>query len=75
MAFFNDILENEINSPAYKTDDLMIVNDDCMNLLKSMKNESVDCFVSDVPYRVSAGGGGMTRNGKKYMSRNPLSSC
>lgn len=33
-----------------------IINDDCLNALKDIKNESIDLVVSDVPYTIIAGG-------------------
>lgn len=37
--------------------DIRIYNDDCLNILQNMEEESVDLCVSDVPYKISSGGG------------------
>ena len=34
----------------------MLYNDDCLNVFKNIKNESIDCVVTDCPYKIIAGG-------------------
>lgn len=34
----------------------MLYNDDCLNVLKNMPNESVDLVVTDCPYHIVSGG-------------------
>lgn len=38
------------------TDNIKLYNNDCLNIFKSIQNESIDLIVSDVPYRVISGG-------------------
>jgi site-specific DNA-methyltransferase (adenine-specific) len=33
-----------------------LYNDNCLNVFKDIATESIDCFVSDVPYKIVAGG-------------------
>ena len=42
--------------PYYEDDYVTLYNDDCMNILKEMKDESIDCVVTDCPYHIIAGG-------------------
>jgi DNA modification methylase len=35
---------------------IMLYNDDCLNVLKGIANESIDCVVTDCPYKIIAGG-------------------
>lgn len=51
------ILENEnfklaLNSALYKTDVMrsVLVNDDCLNILSNIENESIDAVITDPPY-------------------------
>lgn len=67
MAFFNNLFSGEI-APDYQTENTILFNNDCMKVLKDMKDNSVDLIVTDPPYRITSGGGGKTRNGKKYCS-------
>ena len=34
----------------------MLFNDDCINVLKDMDNDTVDLIVTDCPYKIIAGG-------------------
>lgn len=42
-----------------------LFNDDCLNILSEMSAESVDCVVTDCPYRISAGGVTIEVGGKE----------
>ena len=37
-------------------EDIILYNDDCINVLKDMDNESVDLIVTDCPYKIISGG-------------------
>lgn len=37
-------------------EDIILYNDDCINILKDMNNESVDLIVTDCPYKIISGG-------------------
>lgn len=37
-------------------EDIILYNDDCINVLKDMVNESVDLIVTDCPYKIISGG-------------------
>lgn len=39
----------------------VIYNDDCMNVLSMLPNDSVDCIVTDPPYEIEKRGGGITQ--------------
>lgn len=67
MAFFNELFSGDI-TPDYETENVVLFNKDCLNVLKTMKNNSVDLCVTDPPYRITNGGGGITKDGKKYCS-------
>lgn len=36
--------------------DVKLLHGDCLELMKDIPNKSVDCVISDVPYRVGARG-------------------
>ena len=36
--------------------DINLYNDDCLNVLKNIGSESIDCVVTDCPYKIIAGG-------------------
>ena len=40
----------------------MLYNDDCLNVLKNLPNESVDLVVTDCPYRITGGGSNADTN-------------
>lgn len=46
---------------------IKLYNDDCIKILKNIKNESIDLIVTDPPYRICSGGcsTGAYGNGKK----------
>ena len=57
------ILENEnfklaLNSAFHKTDVSggVFINADCLEIMDKIPNDSIDCFVSDVPYKLVQGG-------------------
>lgn len=66
MAFFNEFFCGDI-APAYETKDTILFNQDCMKVLKDMKDNSVDLIVTDPPYRITNGGGGITKERKKVL--------
>lgn len=35
---------------------MMLYNDDCLKILKEIESESIDCVVTDCPYRIVGGG-------------------
>ena len=41
---------------------IQMFNCDCMELFKKLKSESIDCFVSDPPYKIVSGGQGKGDN-------------
>ena len=55
--------------PNYVTDDCVLLNKDCKDILNCIKRESIDLFCSDIPYRIAHKGGGIKKDGKKYMGR------
>ena len=54
-------------TPHYSNNDCMLFNIDCKELLKNIKDESIDLFCSDIPYKISSKGRGIKKNGIKYM--------
>ena len=50
-----------------------IINADCLDILKELPDECIDCFFSDIPYRIAQGGASTTSTfGSKYKwSNNP----
>lgn len=67
MDFFYDLF-NETIAPDYTAEQTILFNKDCIKILETMKDNSIDLVVTDPPYRISPGGGGVTKNGKKYCS-------
>ncbi len=55
----------EVN-PNYATDNCILFNEDCRKVLDNIKDESIDLFCSDIPYKISKKGGGQKKQGKKY---------
>lgn len=51
----------------FRNDDVLLFNDDCLEVLKKLPNNSIDLVVTDCPYRVISGGGG-SKNSKKLCS-------
>ena len=80
-------VETEITPDIY----IYIYNDDCLNVLKTIPDESIDLYVSDCPYHIVGGGcsnatekgwsntGGIVRKGKHgnkfYSESNHVSLC
>ncbi len=52
----------------YKSKDIILIKDDCINALKNIKGKSVDVIFADPPYFLS--GGGITCKGGKVASVN-----
>lgn len=42
----------EVN-PNYATDNCILFNEDCRKVLDNIKDESIDLFCSDIPYKIS----------------------
>lgn len=61
-----DFLMNGDITPNYENNECMLFNCDCRTLLKNMEDESIDLFVSDIPYKISSSGGGKKKEGVKY---------
>ena len=52
----------------------MILNGDCLELMKTLPDKSVDCFICDLPYGCLIGGGGKEkakRNLTRYIDGEP----
>lgn len=54
----------------YKDSKGMLFNDDCLNVLSKMDNNSVDLIVTDPPYLISATNGGGTINNVKKLNKS-----
>ncbi len=67
MAFFNELFISGDIAPDYETENVVLFNEDCLNVLKTMKNNSVDLIVTDPPYRITNGGGGITKERKEIL--------
>lgn len=61
-----DFLLNNGLIPDYQTENLMLFNQNCIDVLEAIPNNSVDMIISDPPYRVTKRGGGKRKQGKKY---------
>lgn len=46
-----DIL-NKINYPTTKFDDGLVINADCLEVLKQLPDESIDIILTDPPYNI-----------------------
>lgn len=51
----------------YKKNDIALFNNDCLEVLENIPNNSIDLVVTDPPYKVCAGGGS-SKNSKKVCS-------
>lgn len=54
LSIFDYIEEEKVKTEI--TPDIYIYNDDCLNVLKTIPNESIDLYVSDCPYHIVSGG-------------------
>ncbi len=57
-------------TPNCSNSNYMLFNCDCRELLKNIKDESIDLFCSDIPYRISHTGGGKKKEREKIYGRN-----
>lgn len=55
---------NEELQADFRKNDVVLYNNDCLEVLKKIPNNSIDLVVTDCPYRVISGGGS-SRNSKK----------
>lgn len=67
VDFFSDLKSGEI-APDYTNENTIIYNNDCMKILQQIPDSSIDLLTTDPPYRLSNGGGGVSKDGKKYCS-------
>ena len=49
----------------YKTEDLWLMQGDCLERMKEIPDGSVDLCVSDIPYKLTGGGKGDGVNSKR----------
>lgn len=52
--------------PDYATDNCILCNEDCRNILDKINDESIDLFCSDIPYKIAKKG----RRNTKTAERN-----
>ena len=50
----------------YENENILLFNNDCLNILKSIPNNSIDLVVTDPPYRVCNCGRGTKKEKTKY---------
>lgn len=67
MDFFNELKNGNI-TPDFTTENTILFNNDCMKILQQMPDNTIDLLVTDPPYHITNGGGGMSKDGKKYCS-------
>lgn len=61
-----DFLFNNENIVAdYRNENVLLFNDDCKNILSKINSESIDLFVSDIPYKISKKGTGIKKERNK----------
>lgn len=60
------LIDDENINSDYETENLMLFNKDCLDILVAIPENSIDCIVSDPPYRLTRRGGGKRKEGKKY---------
>lgn len=58
---------NEDVKADFRKEDVILYNDDCMEVLKKLPNNSIDLVVTDCPYRVISGGNS-SKNSRKLCS-------
>lgn len=52
--------------PSYESNNCILFNADCRNILNKFDDESIDLFCSDIPYKIAKkGGGGIKKERKK----------
>ena len=52
----SELSQTPVYTNQYTKDNITIYNDDCLNILKAIQTESVDCIISDPPYGVDFDG-------------------
>lgn len=59
------LIDNEI-VVDYAKNNVVMFNNDCKKILEKIQNESIDLFVSDIPYRIAKkGAGGIKKQRQK----------
>lgn len=54
-------------TPNFNSENAILFNNDCRNLLNTFPCESIDLFCSDIPYKLTTSSAGVKKEGKKYM--------
>ncbi len=61
-----DFLMDNKMTPDYETENLMLFNKNCLDVLEAIPENSIDMIITDAPYKLSRRGGGKQKQGKKY---------
>lgn len=61
-----DFLFSKEITPDYQNEKVKLFNQDCLDILPCIPDNSIDLIVVDTPYHITKGGGGITKDGKKY---------
>lgn len=59
------LLNNDIKAD-YETENLMLFNKNCLDVLEAIPKNSIDMIITDPPYKLTRRGGGKQKQGKKY---------
>ena len=54
---------------------LSLLKGDCLEVMKSLPNKSIDCFVCDLPYGCLTGGGGQEKSKRKKTGEGVIAGC
>ena len=52
----SELSQTSVYTNQYTKDNITIYNDDCLNILKAIQTESIDCIISDPPYGIDFDG-------------------
>ena len=58
-------MDNDIKAD-YETENLMLFNKNCLEVLEAIPKNSIDMIITDPPYKITRRGGGKQKQGKKY---------
>lgn len=61
-----DIFMNGSITPNYQSNCCVLFNADMREVIKNIKDKTIDLIVTDPPYKISTSGGGIEKEGKKY---------
>ena len=62
-------MDYKTDGQVYKQDNMQIINDDCMNILKQTPDNYYDLCICDPPYGIGMDGGNVGYNGNNHLEK------